>query len=636
MEDNKQNKETKSVRNPLEHGMKTIDDIILSNEKRLKALTYISEVSIRYDEKEYLLPMQNKFFCQKWNRTFLVSKQKKVLKVKLAANFVVCNVKECMLVYNDKSGKKPLKYYVVTIINADNKVEKEVEILNNSKSDFKEFQSNINNHYNGFAVNMKEPEFKTFVAEFISPKVASNAIIYQNAGVVKEGFLYENALAAKNGIYFADEDGYIKVDEKSYIKIAQANHYLPKLFVSDKSGKQIANELMSNIKECWSKNTILPLLTLGHMVMSVFYEDFIVRHGVPTLILYGETGTGKSTLVTVGLSIFGLSKDSLTSGGSTAKSNEYFCSKYNGMNVCIDDVKGETLLSSNFTALIKGIYQGIPRTRSLPYGKGVEYIHTCSPLAYSTNEALPNLREVINRLNLIKIFGSSFEADKFNYHEFNQHNKDNLAELSLILPELLKYSKDDILELYSQVFNILKANVKDTQQRIINNIAYAYTGALMLTYISGVSFETMQQDVIEFAKKQIEDYESIDTPVERLLKGFYFLRNKGVFLNGTHYRLFGPSDTGGDETHLRFHRDTIILTINQYFRGDEKRQVDEKTFMDYLENHNRNRTPKGGITTRFSTQTMLAIALDVTDIEEAYKQDELLVMSAEDLRRLNT
>lgn len=193
--------------------------------------------------------------------------------------------------------------------------------------------------------------------------------------------------------------------------------------------------------------------------MALFYNEFIKRHGAPTLILYGDTGTGKSTLVTVGLSIFGLSKDAMTSGGSTAKSNEYFCARYNCCNVAIDDVKAETLMSSNFTALVKGVYKGVSRTKSLPYGRGVEYIHTCSPLTYSTNEVLPNLKEVINRLNVVEIFGKVFKADKFNYHELN---KENLDELSLILPELLKYPIENVLALYEKVFKILENQVEDT------------------------------------------------------------------------------------------------------------------------------------------------------------------------------
>ena len=92
--------------------------------------------------------------------------------------------------------------------------------------------------------------------------------------------------------------------------------------------------------------------------MAIYYNEFIKRYGAPTLILFGDTGTGKSTLVTVGLAIFGLSKEAMTSGGSTPTSSEYFCARYNCCNVAIDDVKGETLVSSNFISLVKGIYKG--------------------------------------------------------------------------------------------------------------------------------------------------------------------------------------------------------------------------------------------------------------------------------------
>ena len=212
---------------------------------------------------------------------------------------------------------------------------------------------------------------------------------------------------------------------------------------------------------CWSDDIIIPLMTLGHMIMSVYFEEFVKRYGVPTLMLFGETGTGKSTLVTVGLSIFGMPRDALSSGGSTAKSNEYFSSKYNGMVIGTDDVKGQTLNSTNFTALVKGAYKAIPRHRMLPYGRGVENIHICSPLAYSTNDPLPNLHEVVNRLNIVEIFGKVFKSDKFKYHEIDKGSNNNLKELSLILPEMLKYSTSDVLELYDRTFQILEVSVKD-------------------------------------------------------------------------------------------------------------------------------------------------------------------------------
>lgn len=505
-----------NIKTPIDLCKKTIWDLFNENEEKLKQITYISPTILDYDDTIYNLPNQSSFLHVQWNKTFLVSKGKiGKIKVTIVANFIVIDAKECTLIYNDKSNKNATKYYVATLRNCNNKTEKDINIMNNSKSDFKQFQSDINSACNDFTINMKDPVFKTFVSEYISPLVTDKLTVYTNAGVTPNGnFLYKNALATPKEIIWADNDGYIKTGEHSYLKLDKSTHNLPKLAKSSKTGQEIALELITNIKECWEKDIAIPMLTLGHMVMALYYNEFATRIGAPTLILYGETGTGKSTLVTVGIAIFGLPKEAMTSGGSSSKSSEYFCSKYNCLNVCIDDVKSTTLMGENFIALIKGVYNGIPRTKMGSYGKEVIYVQTCSPLAYSTNETLPDLKEVINRMNVIEIFGNVFNADKFNYHEFN---KTNLEELSLILPELLKYPKEKVISIYEKVFNELQKQVEDTQKRIINNIAYAYTGALLLKYISGVEIENLHDKVIEFAKKQVEKYDEIQTPVDKFL-----------------------------------------------------------------------------------------------------------------------
>lgn len=602
--------------NPLMHGMLSIDDIISKNRQNLASLSFISTFSLSYKPEECNLPSQNKFLFQNWNKTFLIEKKKNRLIFKLLANFIVIDVKECTLVYNDKSGKKSIRYYVVSLLNDKGRVETDVEIAYNSKSDVNQFQTTVNNHYTGFCVCMKESEFKTFVEEYISPKVASIATIYTNAGLTPEGnLLYENALVTSTCVYWADDNGYIKTGDNTYVRLAEATHYLPKLDKSNKTGKQVANELMINILECWNNNVVLPLLALGHMVMALYFNDIVKRYGVPTLILYGETGTGKSTLVTVGLSIFGLAREALTSGGSTAKSNEYFCSKYNCMNVCIDDAKGETLNSANFTALVKGAYKAIPRTRMLPYGRGVEYIHTCSPLAYSTNETLPDLQEVINRMNVIEIFGKIFKADKFRYHEVNNNGNDNLKELSLILPEFLKYSKDGVVKFYEQIFEMLKSNVQDTQNRVISNIAYAYTGALMLLNIAGIEVDNLQEMVIEYAKTQIQKYESIKNVVDKVLAEIVTLYELKQLEKDTHFRIVKIFVDGKECLQVRFKKDVIIHAINKYYSNDRKKHIDENSFMSYAKNHKRFR---GCHSTRLGddNKSTNAMWFDVTGLEE--------------------
>lgn len=611
-----------TINKPVQLSKKSITDLFNENENILKSSTLMSNpIPINFDDEEYDIPQENRFLHLQWNRVFSVTRKKNGLKVKLVTNFIVTDVKECTLVFNDRSGKNKQKNYIVTIQNSNGYKEKDIVIANNSKSDYKQFQNLLDLSSNNFYINMTEAEFKTFFMKYISPLVATKVTMYSNAGLTDKGFLYENALVTSEGVNWANDDGYIKTGENTYVKMTETTHFLPKLAKSAKTGKKVAEELILNIQECWGEDIALPMLTLGHMCMALFYNEFTKRYGAPTLILYGDTGTGKSTLVTVGLAIFGLSKEAMTSGGSTAKSNEYFCAKYNCCNVAIDDVKAETLMSSNFTTLIKGIYKGIPRSKMLPYGRGVEYIHTCSPLAYSTNEALPDLKEVINRLNVVEIFGKVFKADKFNYHELN---KKNLDELSMILPEFLKYPIEKVINLYEKVFEILEKQVEDTQKRIINNLAYAYTGALLLKLIGGIEIKDLDKKVIEFAKKQVERYENIQTPVDRVLKEILIFNKLGVIQYDIHFRVMKAEYNGVKEHHLRFNQGVILTLINKYYAGDRNKNINEQSFLSYARNHSRFRDENHAV--RYAKKNLMSsICFNVSDIEEYvnlnYKSD---------------
>ena len=311
------------------------------------------------------------------------------------------------------------------------------------------------------------------------------------------------------------------------------------------------------------------------------------------------------------------------------------------MNVCIDDVKGETLTSSNFTALVKGIYKGVPRTKMLPYGKGVEYINTCSPLAYSTNESLPDLKEVINRMNIVEIFGKVFKADKFKYHEVDKDNNARLKELSLILPQFLKYSTEDVIKLYEQVFEILKENVKDTQNRVINNIAYAYTGALMLLTIANIAIEDLHDKVIEYAQKQITAYENIQTPVEKVFESIIVLTKLGIFQAGTHFRIMDVEIGDNMETHLRFHKDVVLSAINKYYAHDKSKRINESQFLNYAKNHSRFRDDNCSV--RYDnnkSKVVASMCFNITGLDDFVsisKTGVIMPASADELRaKLNS
>lgn len=602
---------------PTQHGQKTIEDLFKQHEKSLKKQNFLSTQNMQCDKKEYNLPSQSRFLYSKFGKIFLVNTcYEKKITAKPIANFTVENIKECTLIYNNKSGEKPSRYYIIDMVHANGYIEKDVIIQDNAKSDVKEFQKMLNIRYNGFIINAKDDEFKTFISEFISPKVASKVTIYTNSGIITEQkFLYENALVDKGKVYWADEQGYIATEKPNEFIKAKDRKILPVLPKIDKTGKEVAKEFVENFVDSWQNDIALPMLTIGHMIMAIHNETFAKRFGCPILILFGDTSSGKSTLVNIGLTIFGLRKDALTSGGSTAKSSEFFCSIYNGINVCIDDLGEKIIYSSNFEDLIKGGYNGAPRARAIAYGKDVQYVHICSPLAYSTNKPVPELPEIRNRLNVFNVFAGAFKPEKFKYYEQDFKNS---QELSLILPELLKFETGYVIETYQKLFNLLKENVHDTKLRVINNLAYAYTGAVLLLEVAEVEIEDFDSKVIQHAKAIVDNYESIKTPVDRLLEEVAILSKIEVLEETKHFRLVGADKTETGEVHLGFNKGLLLGAINKHYAYDKNRQINESSFLDYAQRHKRFR--KNGASIRYNndsgSKNYSSTVLDITDIEE--------------------
>ena len=576
------------IQNPINLGQKGIEELLEENKNRLKKVTFINSANIQYNADEYNLPSENSFLIPYNNCTFKITNKRKnkLLNVSLAANFVISSVMECSYITNNiLIAPEIKKSYLIDIVHKDGKEEKGIELKGDAKSDCKKFQNVLNETSNGNMVIDDKNTFKAFIDQFVSPKVALEVEIYSNAGILGEGeFLYGNAYVKKDKVLWADKDGYIKIGEKKFIKLDDSKHCVPKLAKSIRTAGEITKELIENIIECYSKdNYILPLVVLGHMIMSVHFKEFI-KYGVPTMILYGESGAGKSTNVKVGLAIFGMPKEALLSGGSTVRSNEYFYSKYNGICICIDDVKGATLASQSFTEQIKTIYHGTIRARMKNFGKDVDFIYICSPLAYSTNDKLPNLKEVRNRINIIEMFGKIFDADKFKYHE---SNKEKLEELSLILPEILKIPVKEVFNIYEKTIDVLELNIKDAQRRVINNLAYAYTGIQLLLGVAKIELNNLQEKFIEYSKKQVDKYEDIQDVVDKVLAEIPVLTSLGQIHNNITFRFDNKEYPDEIENIVCFHKETLITKINQCNSSDKSKYIDIDMFNSYYRTHPR-------------------------------------------------
>ena len=586
----KENDETvESVHNPINLGQNGILELLNLNEKKINKVTFINPANLSCSADEYNLPSVNTLLIPYKTRTFKITiKRKKnvfTVIVSLVANFIIDKVKECNCITNNiLTTPEVNKFYLIDIINKDGKAERDIEIKGEAKTDYRKFQNALNEKSNGNMIIEDKNVFKAFIDQFITPKIACQVDIYQNAGILREGeFLYENAYAKNSEILRADKDGYIQIAENKYLKLDSSKHCTPKLAKSLRTGTEIAKELVENILECWNDNYILALITIGYMIMSIHFKEFI-KYGVPTGILFGESGAGKTTKVRIGLAILGMPKEALLSGGSTIRSNEHFYSKYNGICICIDDVKGSTLASQNFIEQIKTLYHGTIRARMKNFGKDVDFIYISSPLIYSTNDKVPVLKEVSNRIIVIEMFGKKFDASKFKYHE---SNKDKLDELSLILPEILKISSQDVFNIYNNAVKLLESSIKDTQRRVINNLAYAYAGIVLLLSVAKVELSDLQKKFVEYAQAQADKYEDIKDIIDKVLAEIPILTSLGQIHKDITFRFDSIEYPDRIENIICFHKETLITKINQCNFNDKSKYIDTDLFDSYSKTHPR-------------------------------------------------
>ena len=481
--------------------------------------------------------------------------------------------------------------FLVTIKH-QNKFKSDIKIEGKTKSDPKSFQELLNKELNGFQINMKDNEFKTFMTQYISDKTNNkNVNIYSNAGNIGDGFLFKNAFVkfGNNKPIFADEDGFIKIADNKYIKVSNEMTSLPSLLKCNKTGSEVAKEFVENIVECWNGNEILPLIALGLMLMAIHFEKFVLNEGYPILIIFGKTTGGKSTITFAGMNMQGMPRESLYSGSSTANSYEHICSKYNGINVCIDDIKEATISSNYFTDVVKTAYTGTIRAKMANFGKNVTSITLKSPIVYSSNAKSPQDPEVQNRLLVINIPKGKFNDKKYKFFENTTKSK----ELSLILPEILKYSEDDVLKMHKDNEKLIESNIQNVTRRIINNNAIAYTGLQLLLEVGNTTIENLEEKFLDFVKNQVKQYDDLKDVVDKVLSEIPILYQLGQLEKDVFFRFDDyKAENGNIENVVCFNKNALIAKINQCNYHDKSKYIDKDIFNAFYKEHSRYRAEK--------------------------------------------
>lgn len=601
-----------NINSPIDILKPPCTDKIKEYKKELSLLQFRKDFSIDLCER-YRHPEKSYSFIDINNKLFELHSIGDKVTLSLIGNFNITDGRKIVEPFNDGSNQEDNVYCSLDLVSDTGQIFKNVEFKGIDLLESKEFQKRLCKLDPSLRLEISNKNFPIFLQEIIIPKFKKKLIKPIISGVLKpQVFLAGNALIDNGKCTFANEDNIIVINENTSIKANdKVSMPLPNIYQSNRTAQEIAKELLENLLECWGDNIVLALMPLGHMLMAPFYTLFLVK-GVSSLLLWGKSGSGKSTIVKVGLALFGLGKDFLKAGSTTVRSFEDLTYQFNGMNICIDDLDPDLLCSKQFIQIAKSAFEGQARGR-LVKKAGDSYKQDSkkafSQLVYSTNKPIPDKEELRNRMSVYTIMKGAFNEKSFKYFD---KDIDKRRELSLILPELTKYTHEGIISIYQHFEQYFSEQLGDIEQRIICNLAYDYTGAYILQKIAGYEIPEFHTKVIEYAEDTIECYSEIPTPVDILLNSLLALKVNQVIQEDYHYRIF----TQDYQTFLKFHKETLISTHNKYFSNDPAKKIKMSEFNAYLKNDSRFVENKTVRYKQLGKECKTSVILDITDWED--------------------
>ena len=580
--------------------------------ERIKNMNFMEKICIPFDDN-YKKPTKNSTLFEVGKKIITANVNDNRLEIKKSTDFLIEDVTSVEHRYNNKSREKDKQYFILSLI-SENGYKKDVEIIDNEKGEANKFQEALNRQDNHFQVIFSPREFKTFKQDFIISKITKKVIIYENSGVIApQRFLGGDFYICEGKVYYKNEQNLIPTEKPNvFIKANEdKGFFLPQISRSEKSPQEVAKHFVQNICDSWGSNATLALLIIGHMIMGLFYDYYSKEtEGSPVLIIQGISGCGKSTLVVNGLAIFGLSNKFLIAGNSTTNGGFNLAQSINCVNVCVDDLPDNLIISKNFEQMVKNLFSATPRVTSSNYGQNTKFKFPCSQVIYSTNGMLPEISQLENRANTVTIMHNSLDTAKYQY--LNEHTS-NREELSLILPKLMEFDLETVILMHKKLKSCLRDSVNfQDVPRIDNNIAYMWTGLKLLLNIAEYEPSNLYEDIINYTKETVLHYKNLTTPVDMLINSLITLKNRGAITEGIDYKL---KQIDG-RVYFTFHKETLLSVHNNFFREDEHK-IRSNVLNHYLKADKR--VVDKSITGYYQGERKNSVVLDISDWEDVWE-----------------
>lgn len=423
-------------------------------------------------------------------------------KIQRVSNFIIEPLNKVIL--QDFNHQDKYQHVYEVAIKIDNKI-CNVTLTNTELINVHKFEEKVS-EYAHVLNTMSDNEFKIKIASVLSKDVPT-IIEYKTAGynLLKDGqiFVTSNSIHryGAESIFSKtlrlSKGSILKPVFKQYSEILTDEQLRESLnLAKDSSSALIMSALLSslfNMLQNAYNNKIEPYIVIGMCFMTLFLKqisnDF---EGTPIVVLYGEAASGKSNLLRLIASAFGLDKSVLHGGMDTTAGIIEDLENYVNIPLLIDEIELTGVEATK--GLIKSVYGQTGRKK-----------YNCknninTTLFFNTNNKFLYDLEYKNRcieLTFSQVNFSPEEAEKFNPLQ------PYLSCISQYIIENIPYS--EIKEMIqTEEKSHLLSSVKDN--RIKRNMAIAITGLkLLINLINSdtITFEHFEDNLKAYIAETI-------------------------------------------------------------------------------------------------------------------------------------
>lgn len=451
------------------------------------------------------------------------------------SNYSLENIAVLKLITNTMNQYRTSEKRVLRLIKEGGTNESYIKIINgNDEIDRKSFFRAIHNDTIGLVEDFNDKKF-LLLMEMLNKKTQTihlhsnwgyqskeNSYIFANKKVLIDSYKIEDYPSPLESFSLTEEEK---------LQIFSPNTITPKLQEYEKP-KIILEEFVNEIKRVFDA-PVLMAIAVGFACC--FFDIFISKtQGFPYIILYGESNAGKSTILHMLASFYGLTNmTSLTSGTSTGVGLRTQLEKQNNMLVFYEEI--DRMKINYIEDLGKDCFSATPRKKLSKDGKEI-----ISEINTSFCVGTNHFFEEMSFANFSRCIPVNLKRRKFDLTNFKYHSTNELEKLSSFLPNILFY-RDKIFDIYQKQYKIVQKHC--SYARICNNVAIGMT-------IWNIINDILEKEVINtesLAKNYLDYFEQyLDTELsygdiflsdvyslfckKELIYGRDFLITKGKYL----------------------------------------------------------------------------------------------------------